>query len=493
MATSRNLLITAIESFPLRSYSKKSPHNKYESHRIPSHEPPCMSLKKSSSTLNSQPPKGQFLSVSKYNSSYANTARVESILWNNASLTKEIADENVRIKRKIKEYENFRKTRNELNQFKTAQGVSYKELNERFNSISFRIRLLLSAETPIEEVIPGRKTTIELSADSARHYKVSLENQLPPLKLRLSTQKGIGAVSLFISQTYKHPNRNHHEFSYLIGKKDFYVFLKGDKPKTFKGDWMYLGFECYRDFSSCLAIGFARKRLVLTEKEVRPLTTMTKRTAETAESPESVKRGGNRMRLKALLLKKETLVNKALEERRAKTEEEKLRIRAHRRGVLELRERYEAADVGRKLLFIHRDKVNALHDRIIQHKLQQIYQLKESAMTWIQLSKLTKIARRLYCNCLIKKKQIAQNERTYFAVIRIMIWMKGKLRKFDDSCDKRTRNGVARYFVRCEVVGLCRFMGKREDYSIPLCLKLLPYSCRNFIAQRSCCINFLTM
>lgn len=447
MATSRNLLITAVESFPLRSHPKKSPRSKYDSHRILSPEAHCASLKKSSSALNSQLSKGLFLSASKYNS-YVNTPRVESILWSNASLTKEIADENVRIKRKIKEYENFRKTRNELNQFRTVQGVSYKELNERFDSISFRIRSLLSAEAPIEEVIPGRKTTVELCADSARHYKVSLENQLPPLKLRLSTHKGVGAVSLFVSQTYKHPNRNHHEFAYLIDKKDFYVFLKGDRPKMFKSDWLYLGFDSSRDFSSCLAIGFARKRLVLTEKEVRPLTAATRRTAETAESPKNAKRGGNAVRLKALILRKEMVVNKALEDRRVKTEEEKLRIRAHRRGVLELKEKYEAADVSRKLLFVYRDKVNALHHCIVQRKLQEVALLKESAGTWVQLSKLTKIARQLYSICLIRKKQKAKNERIFCAAMRIMVWMKGRQGKFNNSYDERVRNEIARYFVR---------------------------------------------
>lgn len=347
-----------------------------------------------------------------------------------------------------------------MNRHNITQGITYKELNERFNNISSKIQFLLSSEAPIEELVSEKKTMVMLGTDSMCHYKISLDGQSPPLKLRLLTQKGISSTFLFISQTNKRPNKDRCDVSYLINKGDFYVFLKGDKGKSFATSWLYLGFESYKEFSGNLIIGFAKKKLTLTEKNESSTSKKTMNIDKLLESPKASRKQALRVRLKAF--NKNMFNPKVIEERKIKTTEEKLRIREHRKEVLELKKKYEVEDITRKILYVYKDKVNKLHGLILSEKLREINLAKESTRTWIRLYILVKIARGLYKNHLAVKKQKRNNEKKYFAALRIAVYMKGKFIQVSDTYKERVHRKLIQYFICKKYSGILSIYGQEK-------------------------------
>jgi hypothetical protein len=279
-----------------------------------------------------------------------------------------------------------------------AYHVSYDDLNERFNKMAFRINSLLAAEAPIKLLVPKQPVKISLTAGSKCHYKVEMKDQTIPLKIKVTTYRGVHYAYLSISQTIDRPNRMNNDKVISIANKESCLTYHSDNPraKFFNIAWIYVTLECDKEINAMLFIEFGSNKKIIehnTEEQVQ---------AQSIEQEEvkPIKKEQRMFQVKVPVPLKLTRRNFNS-------------INKHRKVVLMLRDKREEEDKVYKMVLINKRKIGEWYDVILDEKLKNACKFKTMLVSWINLIKTFKIALMLNEGMVMRvgKKRMMEHKR----------------------------------------------------------------------------------
>lgn len=254
--------------------------------------------------------------------------------------------------------------------------ISYEDLTNKFNKISYNINSLLAAEAPIRILAPDRPEKISLAAGLKCHYKVFTRDQPIPLKLKFVLYKG-GALYLSLSQLFPRPDRNNNDKLLLINSKESCLTYNNDNPraKFFTIEWVYVTVECDKEAGGVLRGEFGSRKKTVREKEAQ---------AQSVEEDKVVRNQQKLFKVRAPVLVKLAQAK------------DYAAIKTHRKIVLLLRDKREKEYLASKTILMNKKRVNEWYDLILKEKSKSIDEFKQMLISWISLAKTFKIASMLY-------------------------------------------------------------------------------------------------
>lgn len=314
--------------------------------------------------------------------------------------------------------------------------ASYEQITEKFNRISIRINSLLASEARVQELLPEQKHRVELAAGLKCYYKIPSFGQPVPLRIRLVTYKGFRACHLYISQAFERPTREISELAAHIKAKELSLSFKGDRKERFNKSWIYLTFECEREFAAGLMVGFGKVKLYREGKGSSVAKELVVKSDNEEKKEELVKAK------KVVKLVPPPSVFKSSMHSRAKTSEEVMR---HRVQVKSLKEEREDEDMCHKILKINKRKVNRLLDDVMQRKREDIEHTKQCYKYWIVLSRLIKMARLVFHKQKLVRQRKELIEIKLHKLTRIYVFLKSRLGTIEPDFSKRARHRLTTY------------------------------------------------
>jgi hypothetical protein len=325
--------------------------------------------------------------------------------------------------------------------------ASHEQITEKYNRISIRINSLLASEARVQELLPEQKQRIELAAGLKCHYKIPSLGQPVPLKIRLASFKGMGSTYLSISQVFERPTKEVSEQTVLVKSKELNVSFKGDRKERFNKGWIYLTFECEREFAAILLVGFGKVKLYKVGKANTSAKASMMVKSEDEEKKEVF------FRLEKVLRFTPSRIKSSMHSR-IKTSEE---VTRHRLQVKNLKEEREDEERCNIILKINKRKVNRMFDDLLQKKLRQIEDTRKSYMSLMVFSKLFKIAGVLYHKQKEARKKKENMEKKMQKLLRIYVFIKGKLGSIEPDYQQRIQKRLTMYYPHYKCRELIKF------------------------------------
>lgn len=129
-----------------------------------------------------------------------------------------------------------------------------------------QLNLMLARKTVVKQLVPYSKEKIKVNAGMKFYGKVSSTGKEIPLRLTIIVVKGVGSVSLYVSEYVERPSQTHSDLEITLRKKNnVVVFAGSNDDSVFRSKCVYLAFEAEREavfFLSCYFGKLAGNRTV---------------------------------------------------------------------------------------------------------------------------------------------------------------------------------------------------------------------------------------
>jgi len=278
-----------------------------------------------------------------------------------------------------------------------AYHASYDNLDERFNKMAFCINSLLAAEPRIKLLTPEEIVRISLMAGFKCHYKIAMKDQIIPLKIKVTTYRGVNYTYLSISQKINRPNRTKNDKVLHITNKESCLTYYSDNPRTkfFDISFIYVTLECDKEAIAMIFAEFGNNKKII-EYNTKELDEAHLQIIE-QEEIKPIKKERKIFQPKMSIPLKLTKRNFESKKR-------------HRKVVLKLKDKREEEDRAHKMILSNKRKIGEWYDVILEEKLKSAHRFKSILVSWINLITTLKLAFTLNkrTSVRVKKKRVME-------------------------------------------------------------------------------------
>lgn len=373
-----------------------------------------------------------------------------------------VVQENEAIKQRLEAYTKYQNDRNYFDFGRGKYGVSYKELNKKFDQVSFKINCLLAGKAPVNFLSHDQEENILLLAGLRCHFRVACRDQPVPLRVRLVAQKGLNYAHLSVSSTIERPDKDHCDKSLLIANSQASLsyYGKNDKEKLFVEKFAYITLECTRECSATLSVIFGNKKVQkYTEKgdEVQ--------LNEEEKFDNSIfkrdRRDGS-----ARMLRTQRRLPESMSTIKLVSKPDQLNIKVRRRNVIILKDKLDLEDRTKKLVLSNKKEIGKHYDAILEEKVQAFQEYRRGVAACVLFINLRKVALKLYNHFTVLRTQKRLTEKRLDCALKIRRAINSVLLETGREHQERLQNKLYSYSSIATHSSLIQFYTQEQDYAL---------------------------
>eukprot|EP00826_Nyctotherus_ovalis_P005307 TRINITY_DN11198_c0_g1_i5.p1 TRINITY_DN11198_c0_g1~~TRINITY_DN11198_c0_g1_i5.p1 ORF type:complete len:503 (+),score=125.37 TRINITY_DN11198_c0_g1_i5:74-1582(+) len=370
-----------------------------------------------------------------------------------------VVQENEAIKQRLEAYTKYQNDRNYFEFGKGKYGVSYKELNKKFDQVSFKINCLLAGKAPVNFLSHDQEENVLLLAGLRCHFKVACRDQPIPLRVRLAAQKGLNYAHLSVSSTIERPDKDHSDKSLLVVNKQACLsyYGKSDKEKLFVEKFAYITLECTRECSAILSVTFGNKKV---QKHIE------KGDEVQLNEEEKLDNSIFKKDISTKMLRIQRKLPDSMSMIKLVGKPDQLNIKVHRRNVIILKDKLDLEDRTKKLVLSNKKEIGKHYDVILEEKVQAFQEYKRGVIACVLFIKLRKVALKLYRHFTVLRTQKRLMEKRLDSGLKIRRAINSVLLETGKEHQERLQNKLNSYSSIVIYSSLTQFYIQEQDYAL---------------------------